>query len=408
MSIDKAVADKAQVAFIRARLQLLNKHPFWAHLVLKLRLEWMEDVLFGISCTDGERLMIQADNYLKLSGPEQVAVLVHEAAHCAMLHLSRCGARDLMQFNIAGDVYIANMLEAEGFQNLKGGELALQSLGIDRSQFKNMTTEQIYDKLPFKRQQGGGGSGKGTGKGKSQGQGAGQPHWNSGDSKCGCFKPAKDQAEAGSREREWRQAVVEAGQMAGDKAGAWKELVDAAMPKLPFHLKLWEYLERGLGGDSDWTVLNRKHIYRGQYMPSEVRQVMGRVVWVADTSGSMGQAELAQAFGFFRSFREEHPCKADLVCCDCGVASHKTFEEWEPLPDKFEAAGRGGTSFDAPFQLVREKAIEPVVLIYVTDGYGSVSNKSKPSRYPVLWVVVGGNREFKPGFGEVVHALPTA
>jgi len=129
---------------------------------------------------------------------------------------------------------------------------------------------------------------------------------------------------------------------------------------------------------------------------------MGRVAWICDTSGSMGQAELKQAFGFFRGFREEHPCQADLVCCDCGVASHATYEEHEELPEQFAARGRGGTSFDAPFAMLREKQIEPCIAVYVTDGYGECS--APRPEYPVMWVIVGGNKGFKPPFGELCYA----
>lgn len=404
MPTDEKLLEKANTAFIRARISLLNTKPFWAHLLLKMPVVWADaSRTMGVSCTDGESIFITPETYVTLPRDEQVSVLVHEVAHCIAGHLWRCGSRNQRKFNIAGDVWIQNMLEGDGFTPIAVSERALQGMGIDRELFKDMATEAIYDKLPDPPQQSKGHS-QDKGKGSSQasaGQGGGgHQHWN-GD---GCYQPCREQAKASSLEKEWRGRVVEAGQVAGNAPGAWQELVKAAMPKVPFHLKLFEYLNRGMGGDSSFDHLNRRYIGEGMYFPSDTRRVMGRVAWVADTSGSMGQEELKLAFGYFRTFRYQHPCQADLICCDYDVASHKTFEEWTPLPEQFEASGRGGTSFDAPFAMLKKKKIEPCVLIYVTDGYGSVG--CKPPAYPVLWVVVGGNDSFKPPFGEVCCAAP--
>jgi predicted metal-dependent peptidase len=176
------------------------------------------------------------------------------------------------------------------------------------------------------------------------------------------------------------------------------------MPKLPFHLKLYEYLNRGIGGEVQWETLNRRYIHRRLYLPSETKVVMGEVVFAVDTSGSMGQEQLSLAFGYVRTFRQEHPCKMHVIQCDhdaVGDGQYQVYEEYEEMPVEIKAFGRGGTSFDPPFRLIEEKRIEPKVMIYVTDGYGACTIKQAPA-FPVLWVVVGGDREFKPPFGELV------
>lgn len=384
--MDDKVKREAEVAFIRARVHLLQHRPFYAHLVLKLALEWLEDVPGGLSATDGTSLFINPEEFLKLVKGQQVTTLVHEVLHPACGHLWRRGARDAQKWNMAADITIDNIIHADGFERgpwEAGREKWLRQHGLTLAQFNGMPAEAIYDQLPDmppQMQCGCGGNGKG-----------------------GCFKDESGES-AGDRseaEAKWKAAVIAAGQLAGNAPGAWSELVKAAMPKPPFHLKLFEYLNRGMGGDTDWAVLNRRHIWRGMYLPTETRVVMGRVAWVTDTSGSMGGEQLKLAFGYFRGFRDQHPCVADLICCDYDVASHKTYEEFEILPDTFEANGRGGTSFNAPFEMLREKRIEPRVLIYATDGYGSCTAK-RPS-YPVLWLVLGGDKGFKPPFGEVVH-----
>lgn len=387
---DKVRRD-AETAFIRARIHLLTHRPFYAHLTMRLKLEWLEDVPGGLSATDGESLFINPVEFTKLPKAQQVTCLVHEVLHCACGHLWRKGSRDAMQWNMAADIAIDNIIHADGFEPgpwEASRESWLRKHYQSFKDYNGQVAEVIYDKLPKmppQMQCGCGGNGQG-----------------------GCFKDKSggSAADKSKAEADWKAAVISAGQLAGKQPGAWQELVKAAMPRPPFHLKLFEYLNRGLGGDTDWGVLNRRQMWRGMYLPTETRTVMGRVAWVTDTSASMSSEQLKLAFGYFRGFRDQHPCVADLICCDYGVASHKTYEEFETLPEEFEARSRGGTSFNAPFEMLREKRIEPRVLIYATDGYGSCDVK-RPS-YPVLWVVIGGDREFKPPFGEVVHVKETA
>ena len=394
MSTDKSTLDAAQTAFIRARITLMASNPFYAHLVMKMPLMWMENVPGGVSATDGTSLIINPNAYVKLSKQEQVSVLVHEVLHCAAGHLFRRGSRDGMRWNIAGDIYIANIIEADHLAPIAISEQFLAQFG-DRRAFASMTTDQIYDALPAQPQ------GKGKSKsGQGDEQGDGHGHWQEG----GCYHECKDTAERSQKDAQWKQAVIEAGQVAGQASGAWRELVKAAMPKVPFHLKLYEYLNHGIGGDTTWNSLNRRWLWQGTYLPSDTKLVMGRVSFMVDTSGSMSANQLQLVFGYIRSFRDQHPCQLDIIQCDWDVvdnAQHKVYDEHEQLPDKFEIIGRGGTCFDAPFKRLREKKIEPKVAIYCTDGYGTCSEKAPP--YPVLWVVVRGDRTFKPPFGEVVY-----
>lgn len=389
--MDDKIKRDAETAFIKARISLLTDRPFYAHLVLKLKLEWLEDVPGGLSATDGETLWINPVEFLKLNKRQRVTCLVHEVLHPACGHLWRRGARDAMRWNMAADIAIDNVIHADGFEAgpwEREREAWLAKHYQSFTQYNGEIAEVIYDKMPKmppQMQCGCGGNGQG-----------------------GCFKDKSgdSQGDRSKAEADWKAAVISAGQLAGNAPGAWNELVKAAMPRPPFHLKLFEYLNRGMGGDTDWAVLSRRNMWQGLYLPTETRTVMGRVAWITDTSGSMGVEQLRLAFGYFRGFRDQHPCVADLICCDYGVASHKTYEEFEQLPDQFEAKGRGGTSFNAPFELLREKRIEPRVAIYATDGYGACT-VSKPI-YPVLWVVIGGDKGFKPPFGEVVHVASQA
>lgn len=396
MPIDEKVLEKARVGFVGARVRLGKEHPFWAHLVMKMDVRWMEfeqpGGMPGLTRTDGEHLDINPTVFASLSGPERISTLVHEAAHCAAGHLFRRGSREPVQWNIAGDVYIANMQKADGFVLPKGCEEFFRGMRIDYTAFSGMPTEAIYDKLPKSCKQGGGG-------GKNKGQG-GCEHWNG----QGCFEEGQTSKQRAEGEAKWKQAVIEASQVAGNQPGAYDELIKAALPKPPFQLKMFEYMNRGIGGDTTWESLNRRFIHEGMYLPTDTKMVMGEMAVAVDTSGSMSSEQLALAFGYIRAFREQHPCKLHLIQCDYDAVSagqYKCYDDYEQLPSTFKAVGRGGTQFDPPFKLLREKRVEPKVMIYLTDGYGGIHSEKKPG-YPVLWVVLKGDAGFKPPFGDVV------
>lgn len=396
--LDEKVVQAATTAFIRSRISLMHSRPFWAHLVMKMPLIWMDEE-GQLSKTDGERLYINPATYLTLTKGEQVSVLIHEVLHCVALHLTRVGSRDPQWWNIAGDIYIANVIEADNFEPIKLSEDFLRSIKIKREKYRGMITEAIYEDIVKTKPQPQSGKGKGNG----QGTGCGHQHWNG---EGGCYKEKEGGSSSASRsqqEQQWRQNVIEAGQLAGNSPGAWSELVKAAMPRPPFHVPLLEFLHRGMGGDSDWSLINRRWLSRGLYMPQEFSQVMGELAIAVDTSGSMGQGQLQEAFGYIRAFREEHACTLHLIQCDHDAVEqgqYTKYEEWEPLPSTFKVIGRGGTSFDPPFKLVGEKRIEPRVMIYITDGFGEVT-VPKPN-YDVMWVVLG-DCQFEPGWGQVIH-----
>lgn len=395
--MDEKILEKARIAFVGARLDLAKKHPFWGHLVMKLDVRWVEfeqpgTGQPGLTRTDGEHLDINPTMFMAITAAERVSVLVHEAAHCAAGHLFRCGSREPVRWNVAGDVWIANMQASDGFTIPQGCIEFFRAVGIRYEDFAGQPTEVIYEKMPQQKQS------KGQGQGKGQGDGN---QWNAGK----CFDESHNSKARAEGEARWKQAVIEASQVAGDKAGAYDELIKAAMPKPPFHLKLFDYLSRGIGGDTTWETLNRRCIHQGLYLPSDTKQVMGEIAVAVDTSGSMSSEQLTLAFGYIRAFREQHPCKLHLIQCDYDAISkgqYKLYDDYEQLPSTFKAIGRGGTQFDPPFKLLRQKRIEPRVMIYLTDGYGAVHSEKRP-HYPVLWVVLKGDKTFQPPFGDVVQ-----
>jgi predicted metal-dependent peptidase len=82
---------------------------------------------------------------------------------------------------------------------------------------------------------------------------------------------------------------------------------------------------------------------------------------------------------------------------DCRVAKVREYAPYQ-LVDT-EIHGRGGTDFCPAFDWIENSSVDPRVVIYMTDGYGSFP-KNTP-QVPVLWLTWDLSAAHYP-FGDVV------
>lgn len=97
------------------RLQILNKHPFIGTIAMNLDLIPTRDPRLDTAMTDGKSIFFDIDFMSRLKPEEIQFVLGHEIWHTVMLHFARCDKRSKNLFNIAGDMEVNQILEADGF-----------------------------------------------------------------------------------------------------------------------------------------------------------------------------------------------------------------------------------------------------------------------------------------------------
>ena len=98
---------------------------------------------------------------------------------------------------------------------------------------------------------------------------------------------------------------------------------------------------------SSWRRVNRRFLSAGTYMPSLVGERVGRLVIAIDTSGSIGNHELAEFLGEVKGIAEEvKPSAVDLIYWDSAVASHEEYDEMtvSNIVSSTQPKGGGGTS----------------------------------------------------------------
>lgn len=126
----------------------------------------------------------------------------------------------------------------------------------------------------------------------------------------------------------------------------------------------------------------------------------GTIVWVLDTSGSIGQETYDRFLGEAQvAIDDLKPEQTVLLSVSHQVCDSVILEPGDMVPDKLK--GGGGTKFMPAFDWVRDNDIDPDVLVYLTDGEaGDVSSLIAPD-YPVVWLSTRKPQSHYP-FGEVI------
>lgn len=390
----------------KARAALITGHPFFGSLALRLTLE--ESGAIPTMATDGVRMLYNPAFVDGLTMPELTGVCAHEVMHCALNHITRAGARDLKQWNVAADHAVNPLLIDAG--------LTLPKSALIDARFAGKSAEEIYRLLPAPSPQGGqGGQGSpqaGTGQG-TQGQTAslgpqnapsGQTGPGDDPGGCGGILPApagQSPAAKAELEQEWTIATVQAAnaaRAAGRMPGGIARMVDELKAGVvDWREVLRRFIATAAPSDYSWFPPNRRYVAQGLYLPALKPDHIGRIAVFIDTSGSIDDATLAMFAAELNSILEDvQPETVNVLYCDTHISSAEEFEPAD-YPIKLEAQGGGGTDFRPPFAHLDREGIEPVCAIYLTDL--ECSSFPQDPGYPVLWASNG--RQTAP-FGEIV------
>lgn len=127
-------------------------------------------------------------------------------------------------------------------------------------------------------------------------------------------------------------------------------------------------------------------------MPSYTGFGAGVVVAVVDTSGSIGEKEYHACMSEVQGvLAETKPEAVILIGADAAVNTVFYLQDGDSLETmEINLAGGGGTDFRPAFQWIEENHIDPNVVIYLTDMYGTFPDEAP--RYQVIWVATTDSR----------------
>ena len=381
----------------------------------------------------------------KLTGKDDtaIAILAHEVWHCALLHFDRGEGMEQMRFNIAADIEIGYLLEKAGIPDLS---TAKDSWG---DMLKGLPAERIYGMLaPFKMKmkpsllsgnknalKGNSSSKKNSEEKNKNGQTEEsdrktgdkdgkasndklkekfseghysrmrtfppmpslEPEYGNENLRDPDFMPGMEQGkeESDNLRTKWRDAIKKAasrhgipGHYAGNLPGNLQDVINSTHNNtVDWKQVLLDYVSQMFGGDRQWLPPNRRYVWKNLYLPSRAKKQSIEIVLAIDTSGSTTEDLpdfLAELRGMAAAFGEY---KITIIQCDTRIHSVKEYSNDDPLPEKLQFKGFGGTSLIPPFNYMKGKPT-PNVFIYLTDGEGDAPTKAPD--YPVIWCLTEG------------------
>lgn len=340
-----------------ARMRMLVKHPFFATLMMSMPMIERRDI--PTAATDMKHLYYNPDFIESLDTDEVMTVIGHEVMHTALEHGLRKQTRDHVLWNIACDYAINPILVNSSFTNL-------DKIGwLYDAKYFNMSADQIYALLQKEKS-----------KQPKDGQGQGRPGMGEpggahhtpmlGDlmEPEGSGDPVKEDAIRRDIQQRVTQAATVA-RMQGNLSGDLERFVkDILEPRVPWQELLRHYMTSYKENDETWMKRNSR--FANVFLPACYSESMGPIIEILDTSGSIGNEELAQYASEGSAIAEElNPETIRLVWADTRVAGEQLFEQGETVTP--EPKGGGGTDMRVPLKHVEQ--YEPEVVILFTDGY---------------------------------------
>jgi len=133
---------------LRAKVQLMLKHPFFGYLISFLKFIWDESVPTIAVNPDGV-VKLNPKYVEKLSDGELEGCFSHEVLHVALEHFERQGCRDKQLWNIATDIAINEMLSKSGFK-LPSGALFYHKVERWKEELEELKSKLKAMGIPFK------------------------------------------------------------------------------------------------------------------------------------------------------------------------------------------------------------------------------------------------------------------
>jgi predicted metal-dependent peptidase len=371
-------------------MQLMLAHPYLACALARLpvvnaaEMGWCRTM-----ATDGYYIYVNPSFCEGLAEDEITGVFAHELLHCVFGHIDRRGDRQRRLWNVAVD-HATNLLLLDfGFRLPKGG--------LYDPRFRGQTAEQIYARL---RAEGWCDSVEGF-----------DLHIEPGDLE-GMSERARDFPSLDERRR-LRGTVLR--DMARERErrgqGRWpgeiqREIDRACRSVVPWQTLLARFFSDIRRTDYRLYPFNKKHLWRGIYLPSAGVPGPDHIVLAVDTSASVSKAELGQFVAELDRLRAFTDCTLTLLHCDAAVQRVEvtTARAATVLPEGRGLAGGGGTDFRPVFEWVRQRQQKgeppPDALIYCTDGVGTFP--AAAPAYPLVWIVTALSKAKFP-FGQVIR-----
>jgi predicted metal-dependent peptidase len=346
----------------KARTQMVLDHPFFGF--LSCYLEPKEQPETETLSTDGRHLLFNPEFVKKSSMDELRFVIAHVVQHLALDHCGRRNGRDEKVWDLASDFAANQMLVSYGIKPPPSLPVAYDPAYAKKS------AEEIYDALYCDSK------------------------------KCEGAPRLDTHQECQGDRKDWKERVVrvttllkQQGRLPGELEEEVRKLLE---PRVNWRRILYRFILQAAKFDYSYARCNRRYVPQGVYIPGVQSEKIENLVIAIDTSGSITDAQVAQFLGEVNSITQQFQISWKLVTCDAQIQDTYDVDQAIDL-GRVKIRGRGGTSFKPVFEWIESAGINPVGLVYLTDGMGDYPEQ--PPHYPVLWALI---QPYETPFGENV------
>jgi predicted metal-dependent peptidase len=351
----------------KAKIRLLQRHPFYATLVLNMGIH--ADLSIDTANTNGEQICYAPTYFETLSTDEIAFVLAHEVLHITLLHHCRMQGRDLERWNVACDYAINPLL-------IKAGLTPPDGVLLD-PKYAGHSAEHIYQLLPPLPPDK-------------------KPKAGMGD----VTAPPPDQSATQQelRVKQLIQQATQAARLRGNFPADLDRLVRQALePKVDWQTALAQYLAEIAQDDYCWTKPAVRYLHRSLFLPSRESIAYHPLILIVDTSCSIDEHLINQFAGEVQGITRTFNVTLQVIYVDATFQSLEDIDPDEPI--QLHPKGGGGTSFRPGFEYIDEQQLTPKAVVYLTDG--DCSRFPESPDYPVVWAQFSC-LDFEPPFGEVI------
>jgi len=333
------------------------------------------------ACTNGRDVIYNPDFIDTMNDKELTFVILHEAIHKAFQHMTmweKLFKEDARLTNIAAD-YVVNSSIVEA--DPKKARCEMPSNALYDKKYDGMTTKQIFEQLKKNPPPQGG---KG-GEGKDGDQETLDSHDWEGAKKMSEAEKTKTQKQI---DQALRQGEVIRGKLGGNANRGVKELL---APQVNWREQLREYVTT-VSKSKDETSFKRPHrrfIGQDIYMPSMIGNCVNKIVIAGDLSGSISkETERKFLTEAIQVCKDVNPKSIDLIWWDYEVQGHEVYMEgeYDTILERTKPKGGGGTRVGCVNNFIKDKRLEPDVVIILTDGYVE-HDWGGDWKYPTLWAI---------------------
>lgn len=377
----------------KAKARLVQKHPFFAAILLSLPLVEAPELPGRTMATDMQRIYYHPDFVNDCSVNEVMGVLCHETMHVAYLHGLREGNKIHKIWNMACDYAINPILLDAGLSlpqiRTETGEWVPP---LYEDKYRNLSAVEIYDDLM-----------KNVTTINISFAGEGEPKPGETPMWGGVMKPqqtnsdeqpnGKPLSESQQRELESEikikvKSAAEAAKAIGKLPGGVEGLIEAiGKPKIDWKAYIQQWVSGIKPDDYTWSRPNRMILANfGIYMPRLQFNGAGVGVLSIDTSGSVSNAELIQFITEITGVIEGcNPDKLYIIQHDAVI---QRVDVWEAGMDfsNLKIAGRGGTCIRPTFEEIEklEEKADWMIIFSDMEINDWPKNRAQWPDYPIL------------------------